>query len=77
MLFSELRCKNVINLKDCKCLGRVSDMEFDEKTGCIQTIIIPKGSRMCTFFRLEGNYVIPCRDIKQIGPDIILVDLCL
>ena len=41
MRFSELKCKEVINEKDCKRLGNVSDVEFDCKTGCIESIIIP------------------------------------
>ena len=29
MLFSELKKKEVINLKNCERLGKVSDFEFD------------------------------------------------
>ena len=29
MLFSELKSKEVINIKDCKRLGKVADFEFD------------------------------------------------
>lgn len=76
MLFSELKCKDVINLKDCKCLGKVADLEFDERNGCIHKIIVPKGNKLCNIFKMESDYVIPYRDIKQIGPDIILVDIC-
>ena len=47
MLFSELKCKDVINIRDCKKLGHVC----------------------------EPNIVIPYKDIRQIGPDIILVDI--
>lgn len=76
MLFSEFKCKEVINLKDCKCLGKVSDLEFDERTGCIHKIIVPRGNKWESFFKCQDDYVIPYRDIKQIGPDIILVDIC-
>ena len=41
MLFSELKCKEVINLKDCKCLGKIGDLEFDECSGQICKVIIP------------------------------------
>lgn len=77
MLFSELKCKNVINLKDCRCLGKVSDLEFDERNGCIVKIIVPRGKKFCDIFKLEDDYVIPFCNIKQIGPDIILVDICI
>ncbi len=76
MLYSELKSKEVINLRDCKCLGKVTDLEFDEKTGCIQKIIVPGGSKWESFFKCQQDYVIAYRDIRQIGPDIILVDIC-
>ena len=41
MLFSELKCKEVINLKDCRCLGKIGDLEFDECSGQICKVIIP------------------------------------
>lgn len=75
MLFSEFRCKDVINIRDCKKLGRVSDLEFDPCNGCICKIIISRGSKMVNFLRCESDIVIPFKDIRQIGPDIILVDI--
>ena len=76
MLFSELKCKEVINLRDCKQLGRVADLEFDERNGCIHKLLVPRGNKWENFFRCQEDYVICYRDIKQIGPDIILVDIC-
>ncbi len=75
MLFSELKCKDVINVKDCKKLGRISDMEFDQCTGCIKKIMIPCGNRLLGFLNCDPDIVIPFKDICQIGPDIILVDI--
>lgn len=75
MLFSELKCKDVINLRDCKKLGRISDLEFDECNGLIHKVIIPNGNKFCNFFNTEPDYCIPYKDIKQIGPDIIIVDI--
>ena len=40
MLYSEFKSKEVINIKDCKRLGRVTDFEFDECTGQICKIIV-------------------------------------
>lgn len=76
MLFSELKCKDVINLRDCKRLGKVSDIEFDECSGNICKIIVPSKCKFNNLFSTEPNYCIPIRDIKQIGPDIIIVDIC-
>ncbi|WMC92234.1 PRC-barrel domain-containing protein [Kineothrix sp. MB12-C1] len=75
MLFSELRCKQVINLKDCKCLGRVNDLEFDECSGQICKIIVSNGNRFACWFNNEPEYIICFKDIKKIGPDIIIVDI--
>lgn len=75
MLFSEFRCKDVINIKDCKRLGRVCDMEFDHCTGCICKIMVPGCSKILCFLNGQPNIVIPYCNIKQIGPDIILVDI--
>ena len=75
MLFSELRCKDVINIRDCKKLGRVSDLEFDHCSGCICRIIVQADGKLLNFLRCEADLIIAYKDIKQIGPDIILVDI--
>lgn len=75
MLFSELKCKDVINMKDCKKLGRVCDIEFDPCSGCICKIMVPGGSRILGFLNCEPDIVIPFKEICKIGPDIILVDI--
>ena len=41
MRICDLRQKEVINIKDCKRLGYVCDIEFDRKTGCITQLIVP------------------------------------
>ena len=76
MLYSELKCKEVINIRDCRKLGRVQDIEFNPCTGCIEKVIIPAccGKFGC-FFPTEPDFVICFKEIKQIGPDIILVDV--
>ncbi len=68
MLFSEFKKKEVINLKNCQKLGRVADFEFDECTGQIY--------KLYGLFCNDPDYVICYKDIKQIGPDIIIVDIC-
>lgn len=75
MLFSELRCKEVINIRDCKKLGRVQDLEFNPCNGCIEKIFIPACGKFGSFFPTEPDFVICFNEIKQIGPDIILVDV--
>lgn len=76
MLFSEFKKKEVINLKDCQKLGRVTDFEFDECTGQIFKLIVQGKNKWCDLFCSEPDYVICYNEIKQIGPDIIIVDIC-
>ncbi len=75
MLFSEFKCKDVINIRDCKKLGRVCNIEFDPCSGCICKIMVPGENKLFNFLRCEPEIVIPFKDIRQIGPDIILVDI--
>lgn len=75
VLFSELKCKDVINVKDCKKLGRVCDLDFDPCSGCICKIMVPGCNKILNFLNCEPDIVIPFKDIRQIGPDIILVDI--
>lgn len=75
VLYSQLRHKEVINIRDCKCLGRVMDLEIDECSGCICKIIVGDSCSWFCLFKATENVIIPFKDIKQIGPDIILVDI--
>ena len=79
MLYSDFRKKEVINLRDCRIIGNVVDMEFDECSGCIKKIFGADRPCFCSFFSFfpgETGMEICFKDIRQIGPDIILVDVC-
>lgn len=75
MLFSELQEKDVINIRDCKNLGNVCDLEFDPCTGQIIKLIIGSRGKLCNLFSCEPDCVVCFKDIKQIGSDIILVNV--
>ncbi|MBD5465089.1 MAG: YlmC/YmxH family sporulation protein [Lachnospiraceae bacterium] len=75
MRFSELCEKEVISVRDCRKLGHVKDLEFDPCNGCICKIIVKQAFCFCGFFNGSDETVIPFKDIKQIGPDIILVNI--
>ncbi len=72
MLFSDFKEKEVINIRDCRRLGKVTDFEFDE---CICKIMVTDGSKLLCIFKPDFEVTIPYKDIRQIGPDIILVDI--
>ena len=75
MHYSELKSKDVININNCKKLGRVCDLEFDPGVNLGGRIMVPGGNRLLGFINCDPNIVIPFKDIRQIGPDIILVDI--
>lgn len=75
MRLSELKQKEVINICDCRRLGFVGDVDFDIYTGRMLAIIVPGPGCFWGFLGRESEYVIPWCDIRQIGDDIILVEL--
>jgi len=75
MRFCELREKEVINIRDCHKLGFVADIDFDPDTGCICQLIIPGPAKFCGFLGRDIEYIIGWKCVKQIGGDIILVDV--
>ena len=75
MRLCELQEKTVINVKDCKCLGNVVDIDFDEKDGCIRALILPGPGVFFGIFCREYELVIPWCNVKKIGPEIVLVDI--
>lgn len=76
MRLCDMREKEVINLCDCKRLGCVVDLVFDECEGCIQALVVPAAGRFGGFFGSESEYIIPFECVKKIGPDIIMVEIC-
>ncbi len=75
MRFRDLKQREVINARDCKRLGFVSDLTFDECTGQICNLIIPGPSKFCGCIGKEADVVIPFCNIQCIGHDVILVDV--
>ena len=73
--FSELRCKEVINIPDGRRLGFVTDLELDTESGRILCLLIPCPGRFFGLFGGGGAYVIPWACIRRIGDDLILVDV--
>lgn len=75
MTYSELRKKEVINMRDCRKLGRICDLELDECTGKIHKIMVPGCNKWLSLMKCEDSISICYKDIRQIGPEIILVDI--
>ena len=75
MRICELRMKEVINICDGKRLGFITDVEIDSCTGCVVALIVPGPGKLCSFLGRDTEYIIPWKCVKQIGNDIILVEI--
>lgn len=75
MRLCEFQEKEVINVCNCRCLGNVIDIELDEASGCIHSIIVPGPCKFFGIFGHEFELCIPWRCIARIGSDIILVEV--
>lgn len=53
----------------------MSDIEFCPKTGCIEAFIIPGPPKFLGCLGREQEFVIPFECVRQIGEDIILVQV--
>ena len=76
MRLCEFSRKEVINASDCRCLGNVCDLEFDECSGQICAMIIKGPPKWFHLVGCDTEYVIDWKKIVRIGPDVILVDIC-
>lgn len=72
---SDLKDKDVINVKDGKRLGYIDDIEVDMENGRVTALVIPAAERGLFGFRNRGDEtVVDWKQISRIGVDVILVD---
>jgi len=72
---SELSGKEIVDVNRAERLGVLgqTDLEINEQTGQIHTLLIPTGKWFG--FRREGNEIrVPWKYIKKIGSDMIIID---
>jgi YlmC/YmxH family sporulation protein len=72
---SDLRVREVINIRDGRNLGIVSDVEFDMEKGAVQALVVPGEGRLLGLFGRRQDVVIPWHRIRKFGEDAILVDI--
>lgn len=73
MTFRELCTKEVVQLKDGACLGRVDDLELDEALARIESLLLLGRPRLFGLLGRDETLTIPWADIERIGLDAILV----
>ena len=71
----DFKHKEVVNIKDGKRLGYVQDVTADLESGIITSIIVPGNTKFFNMFSSNSDIVIPWKNIKCIGDDIILVEV--
>lgn len=72
---TEMREKEVINIRDGSKVGLIYDFELDlEKKKALAIIILGPG-KVLGMFGKNNDLIIPWQDIVKIGTDAILVDI--
>ena len=74
MRFSELRCREVVNIKDGCRVGFVSDLVLDVDDCKLEALVVPGKCKFFGLFGREHDFIIPLKCVVRVGSDIILVD---
>lgn len=76
LTYNELKKRDVINISDGRCLGRIIDIRLDFPDGILVGIVVPgrKVNGILKIFDRSQLYIDQSRIIK-IGGDVILVDI--
>ena len=75
---SELKARDVINIRDGRRLGEIKDIELDMENGKVQAMVLPGmggGGRFFSLWMREEDVIIPWSKVKKIGMDVILVEV--
>lgn len=72
---SELREKEVVNIRDGSRIGNIIDVELDLVNGIVRTLIMPSPGKLFNFFGKNQDLIIEWKDIIKIGTDVILIDI--
>lgn len=74
--FNELKKRDVVNISDGKCYGKITDLTLSFPKGVLTGITVPGSKKNCIMRLFDRNKVfIEEKKIIRIGNDVILVDL--
>ncbi|NLB28940.1 MAG: YlmC/YmxH family sporulation protein [Clostridiales bacterium] len=71
---TDLRCREVINIRTGYRLGYVYDVLFDIESGKISSLVVPAQAKFFGIFGRPNDYIVPWECVKRVGDDIILID---
>lgn len=72
---SDIRSKEIINIRSGTKLGYVDDIEFDTGDCTVKSFIIYGRYRLFGLLGKDDNVIIKCKDVEIIGTDTILVSV--
>ena len=70
---SQLRCKEVVNVRNGSRYGYLGDVELDMDSGRVLALVVPGRRRLLGLLGREPETVLSWEDVERIGEDIILV----
>ena len=74
--FTELRQKDVVNIRDGRRLGRPIDLVLNEMA-VVEALVVPVNGGFLNLLKQEKEgCLVPWSKIIRIGDDVILIDLC-
>lgn len=71
---TDLKHKDVVNVRDGCVIGCVADIEINTESACVEAIVVYGRLRFFGLLGREDDIVISWNDIQVIGDDIILVN---
>ncbi len=74
MRLSELQNKDIVNVVDGKKIGNIVDVNIDDNSGDIISLIIETNKSIFSFGRNDKDTEINWKSITKIGSDVILVN---
>lgn len=73
MTFRELCAKEVVQLQEGVCLGKVDDLVFDTQTAQIQSLLLFGRPKLFGLLGREDTLTVQWQEIEKIGADALLV----
>ena len=74
MKASELRQKEVINIKTGKRLGNIIDYDIDFRSGRVTGVSVPVQGKFSILAKNDQDIFVAWEKIKKIGDDVILIE---
>jgi len=74
MFLQDLQSKDVVNVVDGSKLGKITDIEIDNNTGEILSLIVTNNSKWMSFFTGNNQSIIKWDQIVKIGGEVIIVN---